>query len=112
MSLNILILAGMVHITAPAAPAPEQYAATAYALPGQSLSFRGWDGWVQPHLCYDRCSTTPGQPTPLLRGELSAADMADLQLTIWRKEGERWVQVMHCTRWFDGAPICATWGQP
>ncbi|KRC36223.1 hypothetical protein [Acidovorax sp. Root219] len=102
---------GMVFLTAPAAPAPEQYIATAYALPGVSLAYRGWDGWVQPHLCFDRCSTVPGQRTQLLRGELSAADMADLQLTVWRKDGDRWVQVMHCARWFDGRPICARWGQ-
>lgn len=103
---------GMVFLTMPPAPVPQQYMATAYALPGASLAWRGWDGWVQPHLCFDRCLTAPGEPTRLLLGELSEADMADLQFTVWRKDGERWVQVMHCARWFDGRPICSTWGAP
>ncbi len=102
---------GMVFLTAPANSEPVEYQATAYALPGVSLAWRGWDGWVQPHLCYDRCNTQPGQPTQLLSGELSEADMADLQLTVWCRDGARWVQVMHCARWFDGRPICARWGQ-
>lgn len=110
--IDILILSGMLHLTVPASPEPQQYAATAYAMPGVSLSWRGWDGWVQPHLCYDRCSAPAGQPAQLLRGELSEADAADLQLTLWRKDGARWVQVMHCARWFDGRPMCSTWGQP
>ncbi len=100
---------GMVFLTAPASAAPVEYQATAYALPGESLAWRGWDGWVPPHLCFDRCVTVPGQPAQLLRGELSEADMADLQLTVWRRDGARWVQVMHCARWFDGSPICARW---
>ncbi len=109
MSLDILILAGMVHLTAPAAPAPEQYMATAYALPGVGLAYRGFDGWVAPGLCFERCQTAPGQPTQLLRGEFSAGELADLQITVWRRDGDRWVQVMHCARWFDGTPICARW---
>lgn len=109
--IDILILAGMVHLTAPASAEPVEYQATAYAMPGVSLAWRGWDGWVQPHLCFERCKTLPGQPTQLLRGELSEADMADLQLTVWRRDGARWVQEVHCTRWFDGRPICARWGQ-
>lgn len=52
---------------------------------------------------------TPGQPAWLLQGELSEADIADLQLTTWRLDGARWVQVVHCARWFDGRPICARW---
>lgn len=112
MNLEILILAGALHITAPASPVPEQYAATAYALPGASLSWRGWDGWVEPRLCFERCSAPAGQPAYLLRGELTAADAADLQLTVWRMDGARWVQVMHCARWFDGRPMCGTWGAP
>lgn len=108
MSLDILILAGMVHLTAPAAPAPEQYAATAYALPGVNLSFRGFDGWVPPELCFDRCNTVPGQANHLLRGEFTVGELADLQITIWRKDGAEWVQVMHCAHFFGG-PFCGRW---
>ena len=109
LAVIVETILGMVFMTAPATAEPVEYQATAFALPGVSLAFRGWDGWVQPHLCFDRCKTTPGQATQLLRGELSEADMADLQLTIWRKDGDRWVQVGHCNRWFDGRPICGKW---
>jgi hypothetical protein len=108
--IDILILAGALHLTAPAAAEPQQYMATAYAMPGVEIAWRGRDGWVQPGLCFDRCNTVPGQPAQLLRGELSEADAADLQLTLWRRDSARWVQVMHCTRWFDGRPLCSTWG--
>lgn len=109
--IDIAILAGMLHITAPAAAEPQQYAATAYALPGQELHWRGWDGWVLPGLCYDRCGTIPGQPTTLLAGGLTLQDAAGLGLTVWRKDGARWVQVMHCAQFFTGA-YCGPWGQP
>ncbi len=101
---------GMVLLTAPASAVPEQYAATAFALPGVNLSFRGFDGWVPPQQCYDRCNTVPGQDNRLLRGEFSARELADLQLTVWRKDGDTWVQVMHCAHLFAG-PVCADWGR-
>lgn len=111
MSLQIAILAGMLHITAPATPVPEQYVATAFALPGEQLQWRGWDYWVKPQFCFDRCGTIPGQDNVLLAGGLSVQDAADLQLTLWRKDGDRWVQVMHCANFFTG-PYCGTWGAP
>lgn len=114
MTLDILILAGMLHVTAPAAPEPVQYHVTAYAIPGASLAWRGFDGWVPADLCYGRCHTVPGQPNRLARGEFSLQDAADLQLTIWRKEsgdGDRWVQALHCAQFFTG-PVCAHWGTP
>ncbi len=99
---------GMVFLTASASPVPEQYVATAFALPGVSLSFRGYDGWVAPQLCYDRCNTVPGQDNRLLRGEFTERELADLQLTVWRKDGDTWVQVMHCAHFFPG-PTCTRW---
>lgn len=110
MSLNVLIMAGLLHITAPATPAPEQYLATAYALPGQQLQWRGRDNWVAPHLCFDRCGTVSGQPNVLLAGGLSLQDAADVQLTVWRLVGNTWVQEMHCANFFTG-PWCGKWGQ-
>ncbi len=110
MSLEILIIAGALHITAPATPAPEQYLATAYGLPGQQLQWRGRDNWVVPHLCYERCGTVAGQANVLLAGGLSLKDAADVQLTVWRLDGDRWVQVMHCAQFFGG-PYCGPWGQ-
>lgn len=111
MSLNIAIVAGLLHITAPATPTPEQYLATAYALPGQQLQWRGWDNWVNPAYCFERCGTIPGQPNVLLAGGLSLQDAADVQLTVWRLDAGRWVQVMHCTNFFTG-PYCGSWGAP
>lgn len=111
MSLQVAIIAGLLHITAPATPAPEQYLATAYALPGQELQWRGWDNWVNPAYCFERCGTVPGQPNVLLAGGLSLQDAADVQLTVWRLDAGRWVQVMHCTNFFTG-PYCGTWGAP
>lgn len=111
MNLDIVILAGALHITAPAAPVAEQYRATACALPGQALHWRGWDGWVTPDLCYDRCGTVPGRSNALLAGELSVEDAADLQLTVWRKDGSTWVQMMHCA-WFFAQAYCGPWGVP
>lgn len=110
MAVEILILAGMVHLTAPATPEPQQYMATAYALPGVSLAWRGWDGWVTLDRCYDRCNTAPAEPARMLRGEFSVRELADLQLTVWRREGSTWVQVMHCNHFFTG-PVCADWGR-
>lgn len=109
MSLQIAVLAGLLHITAPATHAPEQYLATAYAHPGQQLQWRGRDNWVTPQLCYERCGTVPGQANVLLAGGLSERDAADIQLTVWRLEGDRWVQVMHCVHFFTG-PYCGAWG--
>jgi len=109
MSLQIAIIAGMLNITAPATPVPEQYAATAFTLPGQELQWRGFDGWVNPNLCFERCGTVPGQDNVLLGGGITQQDAADLQLTVWRKDGDRWVQVMHCTNFFTG-PYCGPWG--
>lgn len=111
MSLDILIIAGMLNITAPATPAPEQYAATAVALPGQELHWRGWDGWVNPAQCYERCGTVPGQASVLLATGITLQEAAALQLTVWRKDGARWVQVMHCAEFFGGA-YCGPWGRP
>ncbi|CAN7454487.1 hypothetical protein LJR066_002866 [Acidovorax sp. LjRoot66] len=111
MSLNVLIVAGLLHITAPATPAPEQYRATAFALPGQELAWRGWDGWVNPAYCFERCGTVAGQDNVLLAGGLSLQDAADVQLTVWRLAGDRWVQVMHCANFFTG-PWCGKWGAP
>lgn len=108
MTLDILILAGMLHVTAPATPVPVQYHLTAYAIPGASLAWRGLDGWVAPQLCFDRCATVAGQPSVLARGEFSLQDAADLQLTLWRKEGGTWVQAMHCAQFFTG-PWCGRW---
>ncbi|MDP4076263.1 hypothetical protein [Acidovorax sp. A1169] len=108
--IDVLILAGLLHITAPATPAPEQYLATAYALPGQQLQWRGRDNWVAPHLCFERCGTVAGQPNVLLAGGLSLQDAADVQLTVWRLDGDHWVQVMHCAQFF-GTPYCGPWGQ-
>ncbi|EJE53775.1 hypothetical protein PMI14_01326 [Acidovorax sp. CF316] len=108
--IDVLILAGLLHITVPATAAPQQYLATAYALPGQQLQWRGRDNWVAPHLCFDRCGTVPGQPNVLLAGGLGLQDAADLQLTVWRLDGTRWTQVMHCANFFTG-PHCGTWGQ-
>lgn len=108
MSLDVLILAGMLHITAPATAEPEQYMATAYALPGEQLQWRGRDYWVKPHLCFERCGTVPGQPNVLLAGGLSLQDAADLGLTVWRLDGVRWAQEMHCANFFTG-PWCGKW---
>lgn len=110
MSLKIAVIAGMLHITAPASPEPVQYLATAFGLPGQQLQWRGRDYWVAPHLCYDRCGTIPGQDNVLLAGGLSERDAADIQLTVWRKNGDRWVPVMHCAQFFY-APHCGSWGR-
>lgn len=109
--INVLILAGMLHITAPATPTPVQYLATAYAIPGAEIAWRGHDGWVNPNLCYQRCGTVPGQDNVLLAGGLSLQDAADLQLTVWRLVGNTWVQEMHCANFFTG-PHCGPWGQP
>lgn len=111
MSLDVLILAGMLHITAPASPEPQQYIATAYAMPGVELQWRGFDGWVAPGQCYQRCGTVPGQANVLLAGGLSVQDAAALGLTVWRLDAGRWVQVMHCAQFFTGA-YCGPWGQP
>lgn len=108
--IDVLILAGLLHITAPATPASEQYLATAYALPGQQLQWRGRDNWVAPHLCFERCGTVAGQPNVLLAGGLSLQDAAEVQLTVWRLDGDHWVQVMHCGQFF-GTPYCGPWGQ-
>lgn len=108
--IDVLILAGMLNITAPATPTPEQYLVTAYALPGQQYQWRGHDNWVAPHLCFERCGTVPNQPNVLLGGWLSQQDAADLQLTIWRLDAGKWVQVMHCANFFSG-PYCGRWGQ-
>lgn len=108
--IDVLILAGMLHITAPATPTPQQYLATAFALPGQQLRWRGYDNWVAPHLCFDRCGTIPNQTNVLLAGGLSLQDAADVQLTVWRLDGEQWVQVMHCANFFSG-PHCGSWGK-
>lgn len=108
--IDVLVIAGLLHITVPATPAPEQYLATAYALPGEQLQWRGRDNWVAPHLCFDRCGTVPGQANVLLAGGLSLQAAADIQLTLWRLDGVRWVQVMHCADFFTG-PHCGSWGQ-
>lgn len=111
MSLNVLIVAGMLNITAPAAAVPEQYAATAFAIPGVELHWRGYDGWVAPAQCFERCGTIPGRDNVLLGGGFTVQDAADLQLTVWRLDAGRWVQVMHCANFFTG-PYCGAWGQP
>lgn len=108
MSLDILILAGMLHITAPAAAAPEQYLATAYAHPGEQLQWRGRDNWVAPHLCFDRCGTVPDQANALLAGEIPLQAAADMGLTVWRLDAGRWAQEMHCANFFTG-PWCGKW---
>ena len=111
MSLDVLILAGLLHIIAPATPEPQQYLATAYALPGTEIVWRGHDGWVNPSQCYQRCGTVPGQANVLLADGLSLQDAADLGLTVWRLDGLRWTQVMHCAQFFSGA-YCGPWGAP
>lgn len=111
MSLQTAIVAGMLHIVAPATPTPEQYIATAYAHPGVEIQWRGHDGWVSPAQCYQRCGTIPGQDNVLLGGGLTTQDAADWQLTVWRLDGARWVQVLHCANFFTG-PYCGPWGAP
>lgn len=56
-----------------------------------------------------RCGTLAGQPNVLLAGGLSLEDAADVQLTVWRLDAGRWVQVMHCAQFFGG-PYCGRWG--
>lgn len=106
--IDVAIIAGLVYLTAPATPAPEQYLATAYSFPGEQLQWRGFDNWVKPQFCFERCGTVPGQPNVLLGG-MSVQTAADWQLTVWRREGDRWVQVVHCNNFFTG-PHC--WNRP
>lgn len=108
--IDILILAGMLNTTVPATPAPEQYAATAYALPGQEVHWRGHDNRVNSAQSYERCGTVPGQSNVLLGG-ITLQEAAALQLTVWRLDARRWMQVMHCAQFFGGA-CCGPWGQP
>jgi len=84
-SLLIELVSAAVFITAPASAAPVKYT----AISGNTvLGYRRFDGWVPEYLCFSQCQTFPGEPVQLLRGELSLADMATLEIQI-RADGEK-----------------------
>ena len=103
--MTMEILMGLVLLFAPASDAPQTYWTTSGTT---VLGYSAYAGWVPAAQCFNRCVTIPGQRAQLLAGELSKADMADLQLSVWRwnpatKSND---QVLHCARWFDGTPQC------
>lgn len=103
--ITVEILLGLVRLFAPVSDKPETYWATSGEV---VLGYSAYAGWVPAAQCFNRCVTIPGQRPQLLAGELTVADMADLQLSIWRWNpvtGKN-DQVLHCARWFDGSPKC------
>ncbi len=84
------IALGMVLLTMPPTAQPVTYTATSGAT---TLGYSSVAGWVPAQQCFNRCYTAAGQPVPLLRGELSLADMADLNIVIQR----------------DGVPVVSFW---
>lgn len=103
--LNALLA---VILTMPATDKPVTYAATSGTT---VLGYSEIAGWVPFETCFNRCFTTPGQRVRLLNGELSFADMAALEITIWRQvQGEaKPVPIMWFTdKFFQPGP--QVWG--
>jgi hypothetical protein len=92
------VLLGMVLLTMPATAEPVAYTATSGAT---TLGYSSVAGWVPAQQCFNRCRTIAGQEVPLLRGELSLADMADLNILILR-DG---VPVVSFWRFFGNLPV-------
>ena len=105
MTAVVEILLGMVLLTMPATPQPVTYTATSGPI---TLGYSGVAGWVPAEQCFNRCHTLPGQPVPLLHGELSLADMADLNIVIFR-DG---IPAVSFWRFFGNLPVVHLEGGP
>lgn len=88
-----------VFMTAPATPYPVTYTATNPA--GIVLGYSQTAGWMSADQCNGNCRTLPGQPVPLLQGELTLAALAGEDVTI-RRDG---VPVAWFYRFFGGVPV-------
>ncbi|CAN7475701.1 hypothetical protein LJR118_003261 [Acidovorax sp. LjRoot118] len=98
MTAMVDIVLGMVLLTMPPTPQPVTYTATSGAT---TLGYSSVAGWVPAEQCFNRCHTIANEPVPLLRGELSLADMADLGIVI-RRDG---VPVLSFWRFFGNVPV-------
>lgn len=101
MTAVVDIVLGMVLLTMPPTPQPVTYTATSGAT---TLGYSSVAGWVPAEQCFNRCHTIANEPVPLLRGELSLADMADMADLgiVIRRDG---VPVLSFWRFFGNVPV-------